>query len=453
MHHPGRRVIDSLMQLFYLLGSAFAINWLFGLAVLILLQQAPPVSLFRVPAARLTAPVLGYVCLNLVWWVGTLVLRWPSSIVLTVAAVCVLVCLAILLASRRRRRVALSMAVARCDWPLLIVALSVVLVSSWSYFAAGLGNFFLVNETDFFFRVTPAILSNPLSVGILSPGMADMRSLIPIQFSTLTFLQYVFGCSSADAACIQAILDLVYTAIGVYWLSRYIFRFKRTVVALASFFGVIGQFYFHTYLDGHEGSLIYGAAVPVFISVVVFALAYDRYRTTVAVALLLYSFLASTYPQVAILLLPAFVLTKLLFFCRDKRDALRKQVSRLAAQHRRLWAVAPWTLATVSVAGAFGIYDPPARILRESDFPHFQWLSADVHRFDPQVLGMVLRASAHQGIWVWISGAGSILLDRQVRYPRVRFVVHRDSRSRCGRLALLAPARDFSSRHSFCRFR
>src|SRR5690348_18041177 len=70
------------MQVLFFLGTAFVIFWVFGLSVVLFLQNTFPVSLFRTRAIRFTIPVIGYASVNIVWWIGTFLLRWSSDLVL-----------------------------------------------------------------------------------------------------------------------------------------------------------------------------------------------------------------------------------------------------------------------------------------------------------------------------------------------------------------------------------
>src|SRR5262249_44412204 len=146
-------------------------------------------------------------------------------------------------------------------------------------------------------RVIPSILlHNQVSSDILTAAAGSktgvLRDQFPLQLSSLTLVQRILGSTATDAASLQAIINLLFTSIGVYWLSRYFFQFRRSSAVAAAVFSVAAQFYYHTYLDGHLGSLMYVGVAPVLFGLCMLALTFDRYRTTVPIIAVLWLFMS-----------------------------------------------------------------------------------------------------------------------------------------------------------------
>jgi hypothetical protein len=321
------------MEILFFLFATLAFNWFAGFVVVVLLQSA---SLYRIRAIRLTLPVVGYATSNLVWWAGTFVLKLSTGTVISISAGIALAAVWLLARLRFSHRRLWPLLPAKCDWPLVFVMLTVVGFSAWPYMSVGMGNYFLVNETDYFVRVIPSVLvHHQISPEILYAAAGSktrmLRDLFPLQLSSLTLLQRLLGCTSTDAAALQAIIDLVFTAIGVYWLSRYVFRFRVSPAIAAGVFSVVSQFYYHTYLDGHLGSLMYVSVAPVLFGLCVLALCFDRYRTTVPVIAVLCLFMSSAYPLVLYLLFPSLMLAKARLLYLGHRKAISALILRVAA--------------------------------------------------------------------------------------------------------------------------
>src|ERR1035441_6125613 len=355
------------MTVLFFLAAIFVFFWLTGAVAAIILHSA---SLYRIRAIRLTLPVVGYVALNLIWWVGTFLLKWTASHVLWIASAPVLLAVGLVLKRRSPRRTLVTLLPARCDWPILIVILGLVALSLWPYMAVGMGNYFLINETDYFKRVAPAVLtSSEIPTEILNTSdtlTTYLRDLFPLQLSSLTLLQRLFGCTSTDAASLQGSIDLLFTALGVYWLCLYIFQFRRASSAIAAFFSVAAQFYFHTYFDGHIGSLIYGAAAPLFFGLCVWALAQNRYWSTVPVIAALWLFMGKAYPFVSFLLLPPLLLGKARLWCLDSRGRLSAATSRLLARTGMSRRGVGITAVAGALLGALGAY----QVVRNFFYPN-----------------------------------------------------------------------------------
>jgi hypothetical protein len=308
------------MNILFSLFVIFAFHWLAGFATTILLQATFPISFYRIRAIRLTLPIAGYAVSSLIWWVATFRLMFATETAIMIGAGCAVASIAVML-QNFSKRLLIPLLPAKCDWPVLIIIPCVIAISGWPYLTAGMGHYFLVNETDYFLRVIPSVLvHNQVPADLLraSGGVGALRDLFPLQLSNLTLLQRLLGHPANDCAVLQAIVDLLYTAIGVYWLSRYIVRFRLAPSVAAAVFSVIAQFYFHTYLSGHIGSMLYAAMAPVFFGLCAWALARDRYRTTLLIIAVLWLFMGKAYPLVSYLLLPSLAIAKLRLMYLDQ---------------------------------------------------------------------------------------------------------------------------------------
>lgn len=384
------------MQILFLLAIIIVLNWLVGLLAAIVLQTALPISLYRVRAARLTLPVIGYAVSNLLWWIGTFLFRWNSDTVILIGVGCAVLSFCLLFKRRLSRRVLASLLPAKCDWPVLIIIVVVVALSAWPYLAVGMGNYFLVNETDYFSRVIPAVALNK-NVGneiTTAPARGDvpvLHDLFPIQLSSLTLLQQLLRCTATDAASLQAIFDLVLTAIGAYWLSRYVVRFRVVQAVVAAVFSVAGQFYFHTYRDGHLGSMIYVSAAPVFFGLCVWALSRNRYRTTLLVISVLWLFMGKAYPFVSYLLVPPLFIATLWLFYIDRQKFFAERIASLRVRMR----ISGLAFGAVSAALVVCIAIVSYHVLRRLFYPNL--LSVIFNGYQP----MYLVFDPHAAEWFY----------------------------------------------------
>lgn len=177
------------------------------------------------------------------------------------------------------------------------------------------------------------------------------------QYSSVAFWSDVLlAPTRLDALIIQALLNLLLMAQGVYWLARLRFGMSSRGAFTAAGFSVLGNFYLATYFNGHEGSMMYGAFAPFVLLLVIKWIeeAKGSMPLWAALGLLLYT-LANTYPQPLAFLLPPIVLYG--FHIRFPRPW--GVWSRLGERWSRF---VPGILAAVLMAVAFwlfwGIFEP-----------------------------------------------------------------------------------------------
>jgi hypothetical protein len=339
--------------------ALLALCWVVGFSAVVVLQLAFPISLYRVRAVRFTLPIIGYIVACLVWWLGTFVLQLRDAIVLAAIAAIVVIALALLAKRRFPRRRLLALLPARCDWPAAVAVAFVAAVTVWPYALSGLGNYFLYNDTDWFNRVTPAILHHREVADVVRLVSRESIARLltqdfPLEISNLMLPQAVLGLDSNDSALLQAVLDLMFTALGAFWLSRYIFRLRETQAAIAAVLSVVAQFYFASYLDGHIGSTIYTSAAPYFFGLSSWALARNRYRSTLTVLALLWVFVKEAYASASVIILFPLALAKMRLIYLDHAAAVRTFIRGTRKEPLPVRAIALLALA-LSVAAVAGV--------------------------------------------------------------------------------------------------
>ena len=83
------------------------------------------------------------------------------------------------------------------------------------------------------------------------------------QYSSLAFWSALFYERwGLDTLLVQALLNLILMAVGIFYLSKDAFGMRPIASAMASVVSVSGTFYLTTYFAGHMGSMMYGALIP-----------------------------------------------------------------------------------------------------------------------------------------------------------------------------------------------
>ena len=419
--------------------------WAYGFAVVIVLQRLLPFSLYQVRAVRYTLPVVGYVIANLIWWFCAFVIKVSNAVALSLIASVVVAALALLVRHKFSRRLIAPLLPRRSDWPALVVLAVIAAFGSWTIIAAGIQNYFLFNDTDWFNRVVPAVLNHQNAADIarmnLTPETRYAKDAFheqPIQVSSLMLWELMLGRESNDCALLQAVANLMITGLGAYWLSRYFFRLGTAQSAFAGIFGVVAQLYFHTYLDGHIGSTIYSSVAPYFFGIGIWALVYDRYRATLLMLACFWVFLGAAYSLVANLIVLPLIVGKLwlLYVGNEARivSALNTPLKGLVTATRlRIAGIAAGLLAAgpLYVAARAVLYPNrigldlmgylPFRIILDPQF--FSWFtglrlrngfgygfvpaSIDLQSYDKvaAVLAIMLLLGVVVGIWRLLNGS------------------------------------------------
>ncbi|MFA5792108.1 MAG: hypothetical protein WC884_03690 [Candidatus Paceibacterota bacterium] len=148
---------------------------------------------------------------------------------------------------------------------ILFVLFAVFIVSSWQYVLIGEGNYYHSGNEDYFDGIIGG--TNYLRNVPLNLMEEDFAINFPVQYSSQTFWHFILSNDWVDGFLQQAILNLFLTIIGVYWLTRYVFKASNNTALWAGFGSVTAHLYLSTYMNGHVGSMMYLAMVPVLLGI------------------------------------------------------------------------------------------------------------------------------------------------------------------------------------------
>lgn len=168
-------------------------------------------------------------------------------------------------------------------------ALGVVIVSAWPYFLSGWEGYWHSGNEDIIDALNgrDAYLSGVLhdlvsarAMGLLNVDTVKQSYLLPmgilpvttdnfvegwirIQYSSVAFWSYLLSAyHGMDAFLIQALLNLLLMALGVYQLGVRLLKLSRASALCAAGASVLSNFYLISYFAGHEGSMMYNAVAP-----------------------------------------------------------------------------------------------------------------------------------------------------------------------------------------------
>jgi len=134
-----------------------------------------------------------------------------------------------------------------------------------------------------------------------------------------------------DAFLIQALVNLIMMAVGIYYLSRISFGLKPSTSAIAALASIASSFYLTTYFAGHEGSMIYGSLIPALLILLMPKPAgLISAKNRILLAGLLIGAIIFTYPHPLVC-----IFIPLLGFYLASSDALRKKFSALYKNARK----------------------------------------------------------------------------------------------------------------------
>lgn len=172
--------------------------------------------------------------------------------------------------------------------------IGVILIAAIPYVSSGLGNYWHSGNEDIFdglngrnAYIKNELLDNSSTIdlstrvgGTLSSILAEQIWSAPkinsklfrdryvhepgrLQYSSLAYFSALLNLPKGmDVFMIQALLNLGFFALGVYAFVRHAFLQKKYIAALSAIISTLGNFYLTTYVNGHQGSLMYNAATP-----------------------------------------------------------------------------------------------------------------------------------------------------------------------------------------------
>lgn len=90
-----------------------------------------------------------------------------------------------------------------------------------------------------------------------------LYSDVVLQYTTVTFFSLLFDThGNFDSFLIQATINLLMMFLGILLLCKKIFGFSYRLSFLIAFMSVYSNLYYTTYINTHEGSMIFGAVMP-----------------------------------------------------------------------------------------------------------------------------------------------------------------------------------------------
>jgi hypothetical protein len=151
-----------------------------------------------------------------------------------------------------------------------------------------------------------------------------------LQYSNLAFFA-IFTNSplGMDAFLLQAIFNLGLFSIGVYACVITVFQQTKIAAIIAACMTTLGTFYFATYLNGHEGSLIYNSIIPFLLYVVLNLIQRQKISWRfVFLAILFVIFICGVYPYpLPYIFAPIILYFLLSWCCSQTEDFILKRIS------------------------------------------------------------------------------------------------------------------------------
>lgn len=195
----------------------------------------------------------------------------------------------------------------KADIYIFLVLIVIFLISSWQYVIIGAGQYYHSANPDFFDGITGGLgYYKDVPLKLMEE---DFSINFPLQYSSLTFWHIILRNDWVDGFVLQAILNLYLTAIGIFWLTKYVFNTKNKVALWTSFWATVGNFYLATFFNGHIGSLIYISIVPVFLGIIILWSRKELKIQWIILATCLLAAIQLTYPgPVYFILIPAIFL-------------------------------------------------------------------------------------------------------------------------------------------------
>lgn len=320
---------------------------------------------------------------------------------------------------------------------------SILLLAAWPYLLSGWGNYWHTGNEDIMDALhgRDSYLSQTLKTGDFDIGVR-VRDVAQEQFKLLTGFwsdkltaariidRYSTGVTrlqyssvafwsvlldahhKMDAYLIQALINLILMAQGVYLVARLSLAMPNRIAILGSLAAVLSNFYLTTYFNGHEGSMMYNAVAPFLL---VLGLAWIKsvgwsWKVAILPAIWLL-FVANSYPYP----LP-FLLLPLAAYWLYRKVIFPRYLSGVPSQNL-IYRGALVAIVVIAVAywAAWGIFEP-ARLTAASKFRSWQTVFNYVGFF--QYWGIWQSNLANSGNileyliqapWViWLSGMLSI---------------------------------------------
>jgi hypothetical protein len=186
------------------------------------------------------------------------------------------------------------------DYKLFLIGIIVLLIGSWQYFLVGEGNYYHSGNEDYFDAINgglPFLNGTPVNL-IFFDFSSHIRfhAIIKFQYSSQAMWRALFNINGMDGFLLQALLNLLLTILGIYWISETVFRVKKKIALYVSFWSIASSFYFVTYMTGHVGSLMYVSVIPVIVGLFLLWSRKELNWPWLGIIILFYYFIDNTYP-------------------------------------------------------------------------------------------------------------------------------------------------------------
>lgn len=224
-----------------------------------------------------------------------------------------------------------SQAVRRNFLLLAAAGIFVLLVAAWPYFMAGHGNYWHSGNEDFFDAINgrdayvhqdvalqeyweeaykhnrwdskelEIAVANPVTVEDAAGHLVDIYAadLGRLQYSSTAFWSVVLNAKlGLDAWLIQALFNLLLMGHGLALLLKRALPIGQVMAVLVATAAVANNFYLTTYLNGHQGSLMFAAVLPYGLLLAMDILEREREKRarSVVILMVLLLFSVGTYP-------------------------------------------------------------------------------------------------------------------------------------------------------------
>lgn len=199
------------------------------------------------------------------------------------------------------------------DRRLLWIFLALFVLITWQYILIGQGHYYHSGNEDYFDSINGGylfLINTPINqIYFDFSSHIKYHAIIKFQYSSQAMWRIFLSLNGMDGVMMQFILNLLFTAMGIYWLSHFVFKFSRNASLISAFWGITVSFYFVTYMTGHVGSMMYVSVVPFILGLFLLWSRKEIKWYWLILVGILYYFINNTYPgPVYFLAIPAFLI-------------------------------------------------------------------------------------------------------------------------------------------------
>ncbi len=175
----------------------------------------------------------------------------------------------------------------------LIIPLVISLfLATWPYYAIGENFYNHSSNEDFYDGVIGGHQFATLDFKAIIP---DFKGHIRYQYSAIGLFETLHQSEGINAYLHNSILNLILIIIGAYFLIHNIFGISNKTALICAFFCFNSTFYFHTYLAGHIGSMMYTSIAPFYVGSIILLTTSSSKMKWAALCTIMSYFLYATY--------------------------------------------------------------------------------------------------------------------------------------------------------------